>query len=668
MEESSPILQDEQRFDSPMPYDLDYVHNPYHWHVPYPHQPTMPPTPEPDDDEDDALTVVGPASRNGGAATPTSGPSFGPAGPGTGLLLPPPSEAFKDWELAAAAPHRAVRRVEDRRYHDRAGAWRDSTVSDPRVSISREIAKGSIPSIRDRSMSPSRSTVTAESEAELYLHKIRTAAPPSSQGGGYIEIAGSFGAGTRPRPLLILGANAYADPSATKTPENECSLSPAEFSTSLVRIASSPSSWTTATMKKLKENLKPSPDASDEQKSALATTDINHEVADPGLGGRLHVSPEPLFRGSRSSNSSPVSHSPPFPRPAPIEMSVTSSPQGYLPPTVRHWETHAYHPSLERLASSGLGYPRDPMSLSYPFPQLDPYSTIPTPPPWIHGPGGYTSQPMTRDASHQSVPSPNNFHPTPSPHHSQQVMSPSTPTRTQSPLVGSSPPPSRPSSALGDRTSSRFFPFHRRRRRRPSLTETEPSPRLDAAFPDIRTSYQSWEGRQQHIPTTQPPGEERPSSPSKWRLARSGRGRRRAAAAVSLGRRAQSQSPTPMTMSTMRGSGSGALGLFAPRRRGTSVTRSREEGVGGAEARAPGSVVGADMFARSEPGFGSGSGPGSGGFMLPDGTVVGFGEVGTPAGSRRGLSRPRTTMGRRGSRREGAGAEERSEGLGLGIQ
>lgn len=677
MDESNAILDEDSQVLSPTPYDNDYIHDPYHWHVPYPHRPTMPPTPDPDDDDgNDALTVIGgPTIINGGsgAITPTNGPSFGPtgpAGPSKGLLQPP--RAYADWELAVPQ-NRVVRKVEDHHYYpDRAGAWRDSTVSDPRVSISREIAKGSIPSIRDRSSSPNRGNVTAESEAELHLHKIRTAAPPSPRsgggGGGYLDMVGSLGSSVRSRPRLIMGTNSYADPSATKTPESEFSMLPAQFSTSLAGITSSPSNWTTATIKRLKENLNPPRSSSVGPRPKAGPKENNHEATGAAShGGRPVSSSEPLFRGSRSLTSSPRSRSPQFRPPPPVEM-VTSSPQQYLPPTVHHWETHAYHPNIERLASSGLGYPQDPMSLSYPFPQRDTYPNALHRPiqqrPWVHPPGGYTSQPMTRDVSHQSASPVSIPHSTPPLHYAQPAI-PSSPTRAQSPLAGS--PPSRPSSSMSNRTVSRLFSIRRRRRGRqgPSHTETELSPSLEATatFPDARTNY-----RQQNMPS---PGDDLPASPTP-RFTRPSRGR--SAAAAAEGRRAQSQSPTPTAM-TRRGSGRRPLGRFTPRRRGTGPWRGRQEELGGGgsseiqERRSP-----TEMFASSEPGFGAGIGSGSGGFMLADGTIVGFGDIvapNTPPGSmggRRRLAKRARRPGGWASGDEDGGGEGDGVGLGLGIR
>lgn len=632
-DELGPLLDDEQQLLSPLPYDSGYVHNPYHWHVPYPHRPTMPPTPEPDDDDDDARTIVGSRGRYGGVSTPTDRPSFEPLGLDTGYLEPP--QAYSDWGLAAAH-HRIARGVEDHRYHERAGAWRDSTVSDPRVSISREIAKGSISGIRGGSKSPSgRSRVTAESEAELHLHKIRAASPPSPLGlggGGYFDNAGNPSPGARPRPRLIMGANCYADPFATKTPENEYSISPAEFSTSLAKIAAAPSTWTAATMKRLKENLKSSRSVSDDQATAVAATSSNgHEAGELGPGDKPHLSPGSLFRGSRSSNSSPGSRSPPFPRPLPIDVSSVTPARHSMPATVRHWETHAYHPGLERLASSSSSYPGDPMSLSFPlpFPQLavhPPPTTTTTQQPWIHVPGGYASQPATRDPSHKSSSPPNRRPSSASP-------------RTHSPLADT--PPTR-----GTVRSSRLdLPFGPRRRR------------------SRRTRTRS------HASDTESDGPSPPPSPP-------------VAGAAGKGR----SLPLPLSQSlspTSSSSPSRGLGL------GWGWTRGRAAGPGRRIQQRPASVVSGAVgaapetrFARSEPGPGSGSG----GFVLPDGRVVGFGDVVVPAPAPAPVGRQRLVkravwLGGRGRERgrgrgrgrgEGEddawGLGEDGHGLGLGIQ
>ncbi|EQB47791.1 LipA and NB-ARC domain-containing protein [Colletotrichum gloeosporioides Cg-14] len=49
-----------------------------------------------------------------------------------------------DPEWTVVKKHRSVKKQEQRRYHDRGGAWRETSVNDPRTSVSRESARGLI--------------------------------------------------------------------------------------------------------------------------------------------------------------------------------------------------------------------------------------------------------------------------------------------------------------------------------------------------------------------------------------------------------------------------------------------------------------------------------------------------------------------------------------------
>jgi hypothetical protein len=570
----SPVLDHDddraRQYQSPTTVGPEFAHNPYHWHMPYPQQPTIPVPREPSELNDDARTVTG---------SPNPGTASGPGEPFRN------DRQGSDWDFIVPN-HRSVRKVELRRYHDRAGAWRDTTISDPRVSISREIAKGSITNVAQPPRSRSRSRLTAESEAELQLHKIRKSIPSSSSE-DQTPLQGtrrSFSHGSLPRPRFIMGNVPQADPLATKIPEDEYSMSPAEFSNSLSKITAVPSSWTAATLKKLKENMKPATSSDTEEDET-----------------KLSVSPAPLFAGTRSAGSSPASRSSPFPPPPiPIEINTASSLRHGLPPTIRHWDTQHYHPTLSRLESSSLAYPEgsaDPLSFSYPSiqrppPSLPRVSQLQPGPP---GPGGYTSEPMSRNPSgehgsgqsHRSAPDV-----------AQQQLYPS------SPPTGGRRPKSGSSSGSGGvgGIRQRLLPFliPGLRQRRPSHTETEPSPRLGGAFGDVETSYRAWEerhGQHEH---------ENDDSGLGMGVGRGARGNGRA----------KSQSPAP------RG------------RRGGPVGRVRGGGLGRGSPEV--GTVGGEAMVRN----GSGSGSGSGGFMLADGRVVEFGEVGrSPGGAEMERSR-----------------------------
>ncbi|KAM0285443.1 hypothetical protein ACHAQH_001390 [Verticillium albo-atrum] len=148
--------------------------NPHDYHVPYPIPPhsmpfpygdTIPAPPFQDEDPDDRTVT-------------------------------PFSEPPAQWhdggrsEDAGVPQHRALKRMDNRRYRDRAGAWRDASASnDPRVSISQESARGffstseGTPSV----WMPSHTRVFSESQAVAGLRSIKKASPPPNRGGRPIQ-------------------------------------------------------------------------------------------------------------------------------------------------------------------------------------------------------------------------------------------------------------------------------------------------------------------------------------------------------------------------------------------------------------------------------------------------------------------------------------------------
>lgn len=582
-------------YQSPTTPGPDFAHNPYHFHVPYPQQQTIPVPRDPSDLQDDARTVT--ASPNRGTANEVDDLP----GPQNGEIKN--DRQGSEWDfIVPNLNHRSVRKVEHRRYHDRAGAWRDTSISDPRVSISREIAKGSITNLSKSPRSQSQSRLTAESEAEMQLHKIRKSIPLSDDKNLLHER--SFSQGSLPRPRFLMGSNSHADPLATKIPEDEYSMSPVEFSNSLAKIAAAPSSWTAATIKKLKENLNPA--------------DSGSEQTDAPVDAKVPTPPAPLFAGTRSAGSSPGHRSSPFPPPPiEIEINTTASLQRGLPPTIRQWETHAYHPTLSRLDSSSLAYPNaEPLSFSYPsiqrpsLPDTNARSVSRTAQLQLTSPGGYTSEPMSRNASGGGG-------------SSQSHRSAPETAKAQSPSSSSG----RGRSGSGSGIISRLLPFGipGLRQRRPSHTETEPSPRLGDAFGEVETSYSRWEDR--HHSQALESEAVSPIAAAQWGT---GRGQQR-------GGRSQSQSPAPRG----RQRGQGAIG------RGKS---GRQQGLGrGVGSPEAGGAGGGEAMTRNASGSGSGSG--SGGFMLADGRVLEFGERRGSAAMERSRSEEST----------------RSDGLGLGI-
>ncbi|KAK4463302.1 hypothetical protein QBC42DRAFT_285599 [Cladorrhinum samala] len=164
---------------------------------------------------------------------------------------------FYGWESG----ERVAMRPGLRRDGERVGSWRDRTVSDPRVALSQEMAIGSLSSRIPESMSPiPGKRITARSDAEMVLNKIKTKSPASPRAG--VSIA-----------------------APTKLPEPE---------------AESFTAWTAAAFQKLKETIFSLKDSS---LPSRPTTQIEEDAALPLAG------PTSIFRGSRSANSSP-DHSP----------------------------------------------------------------------------------------------------------------------------------------------------------------------------------------------------------------------------------------------------------------------------------------------------------------------------------------------------------------------
>ncbi|KAF5006924.1 hypothetical protein FDECE_6729 [Fusarium decemcellulare] len=90
--------------------------------------------------------------------------------------IPAPPEFLEDDDRADVS-HRTVRRQSIKRYHDRAGSWRETTqhVSEPRVSISRELVLGEFSPTGSTLASPRRTSTISSLGAEDHLHLIQHA-------------------------------------------------------------------------------------------------------------------------------------------------------------------------------------------------------------------------------------------------------------------------------------------------------------------------------------------------------------------------------------------------------------------------------------------------------------------------------------------------------------
>ncbi|KAK4192153.1 hypothetical protein QBC35DRAFT_373916, partial [Podospora australis] len=449
--------------------------------TPYPTTPLMPPVP-PDISDDDRETVVPPPVTVERDAA------------GFALVPPSPLEMeYYDYWQEGIPNHRVLKRQESKRYHDRAGSWRDKTVSDPRVGLSQEIAMASLSARKAHSKSPVRGRITARSDAEMELNKIKLVSPPSSR----VPNLNTSAAGHPERPHMLLGRNSYAAAQVKKAPETEFEVFASELSSGLAQILSSPKSWTAATVKKLRESILPKSTRAEPPSSVsahrsplLSPEDEDHFTVPP-------PAPGPIFRGSRSANSSPAQSSSPFPPPTfsahPAANDLVSAKP---PPSVRRWETNVY--TLPPRQDSGTD-PIDPLSFSYPSINRPPPPRISARaqqqqhnnwlrngPPAGQGVGGYSSQPMSRDTSHRSnLSSSSPLAASPAGFEHQQGHS----------IPGAVPVVAHHHSPLATAAESNIPPSSgpglgpRIRRRPPSITETEPSPRLEPVFPDVDTSY-----------------------------------------------------------------------------------------------------------------------------------------------------------------------------------
>ncbi|KXX82382.1 Protein SERAC1 [Madurella mycetomatis] len=467
--------------DSPLMVDWDIESE-----APYPSIAVMPALPEGSDDDQETVVLSTSQATQTHLMTSTQIADFGPI-PQERYIDYPQPDPYEGWQ-GAIPRHRVIERQESRRYRDRAGAWRDRTISDPRVGLTREVALGSVSSRRGASRSPVRARLTAQSEAEMELNKLKKLAAPSPLSPGP---RGSFDSATS-RPENPLGAVNVAQPE-TQATEPTTSFAQIFRSSvgSLKRVLSS---------RRLNDGA-PVPVDAGARPQAQMPTEEEEVIVPPGS----------LFlgRGSRSDNNSPASQSSPFPAPS-FSAIPTDELMGQpsLPASVQRWDTVAHYPTATLLGSSEPDAANpDPMSYSYPSlpsrPQPHPSNTHPTPQqPWLYAepPAGYSSEPMSRNGSHQSNPSVKINSPSGAP----IIYSPHTPlTRTPfgrnsvplpvpitggQPSSNSSPSNSAPTAAG---PSNRLSPFTRPRRA--SYTETEPSPRLDTPFPDVDTSYQRWE-------------------------------------------------------------------------------------------------------------------------------------------------------------------------------
>ncbi|KAI1464931.1 uncharacterized protein F4812DRAFT_441012 [Daldinia caldariorum] len=576
-DENSPLSP----LESPAIYSIsDY--NPYHWHVTYPHG-------VPYDDKDHSRTVT---------------PQPAPTEVFESMSMPDDDEVTR---RVFGPNHRTIKRHAGRRYRDHAGSWRAASqiLSDPRVSISRETAKGIINRSTVEQMarprSPTNSTSSDTTKARMTLDRINRGSLSSQQQSieSNIESVSDVTPATRPR--LIAGRPSYAEavvgedysPSVTFSSPIP---SPSSAATSILRRrendrsvsldglapvkVSSPLATTPLTV-----TSPPLPAPPTAQTTSLPEGDKTAHVpksssGPPSRPPSTSPSHSPSMRASRpssgvlsrSAQSSPSHPTGPFvPPPIPIEVNSNSSLRSLPAPNPHPWDSSTRLPQHSIAKSDDYlplahSFPsiRTPPSLPYPHTAHSPPESLPAPehpPSWVASsmspnlhPQGYSSQPMSRDPSHQSSHS----------HSSSYSLN-----HAPSPLAHSSSPGSQV--------------MQRPRSRRPSVVETEPSPRLDGLeLEPVITSYSLYN--------------------------ESARGRKRTA---SGGLSHSSNSPS-------------LLSRFKPRRRGSNGRRHKS-----ASGRLSGLTRISRISLNQDPKSPKEAEPmsrsGSGGIRLADGRVVEFG-------------------------------------------
>ncbi|KAI1820100.1 hypothetical protein F4861DRAFT_89113 [Xylaria intraflava] len=398
--------------------------------------------------------------------------------------------------------HRTIRKHAGRRYREHAGAWSSSPqiVSDPRVTISRETAKGVI----NQSMAPKQgqpfsstdSGPSVQSEAEISLGQITKGAPKPP--GGLLDLTQQDGPPDRPKRLVgsISYANARAAVKEEEIPVTPTfSYPPPTFKDAAATIMRLKETDRSVSVDSLASTKTPSPPVAaprEPDRIPLLDPHTGGDIFEEDLAASLEtlkILPAPLSRApsgppsrptsvvlSRSTRSSPSQPTLPFPPPISIEVNAASSlrsiPSANSPHVSTHrisghsiWEDEGYSPSIAAMAPmmspiipfANLPYPNNVSTPPKPFgvPSPPSPSALPSSGPSNLHPEGYSSQPMSRNTSHQSNSSIGSNHSLPQ-------------------ALGSLSNAS--NQALSSSPASQIM--QQPRARCPSVVETEPSPRL----------------------------------------------------------------------------------------------------------------------------------------------------------------------------------------------
>jgi hypothetical protein len=366
MDEDDPRL-----FHSPVAFASDRQYDAYGLPFPYPDGSTIPAMPFQYEDEHERTPQITPK---------------------VGQLSPDPDQ--NGW--TAVVPHHNHQRPTTDYLINQKGHHK----SDSEIGISHDIARSPFfhtSSPRGGSRSSSKGRLSAHSEAELALQKVRKVSPPNPRGGRAVQDKGrslSSSTATRPRDIMTRGENNYARVASGLTPTDRSP--PAEFYRGAGSQPLSASSWTAETVKRFKESLKPAGRKSSTGSSNSKTAPTPGSVhTSPGTEEVATMPPFRQVTGSRTARSSPGGVTPFYPPSLPVEQIIADARRNN-PPNLHQWNTSSYTPGLGRLEALNLprgqqGLDQDANAVPYPFP----------PNMWLPAPEA-VSAPMSRNSSQES--------------------------------------------------------------------------------------------------------------------------------------------------------------------------------------------------------------------------------------------------------------------------
>ncbi|KAK7745916.1 hypothetical protein SLS53_002635 [Cytospora paraplurivora] len=371
---------DPRLFHSPTAFEPGMIYDGYGLPIPYP----------------DTTTIPGPSFQedDGATATPDVTPKLGS---NTMAVENSPDNPRNSW-TSIVSKHSKPQRARNESLMNR----NRHVKGQAQVGISHEIAKppffqASSPR-SGSSRSPSSGRLSAQSEAELALTKLRKMSPPPPRGGGVIQDKGrslSSSMTTRPKDIMSPGEYNYARVASGLTPTDE--MSQAEFYRDYgSSMPTTETSYMTATLKKFKENIAPSgitkspSTGSSTSRAVPAAPESVCNSSGPERPVMAEMPPFPMVAGSKTAGSRTA-------RSSPGQITLPFYPPG-LPVT---YDTGLTGPGHRQALVFGQG--QDPAVTNSPYP--------PRPTSWVPHPddaASATTTPMSRDSSAQSSSSTSN--------------------------------------------------------------------------------------------------------------------------------------------------------------------------------------------------------------------------------------------------------------------